>query len=89
MWHELVLNGVGGRTIAEAKERISLAEFNRWVEYFQRRGSMSTPNRLESGFALIASLICRATGNESSPEDFMPHREEPELTLEQAMREWK
>lgn len=57
MWHELVLHGIGGRTIAEAKERLSYAEALDWYEYIARRGSLNWGTRLEGGFALLAYFI--------------------------------
>lgn len=35
-----MLNGVGGSTIAEAKERLSYAEYRAWVAYLNKRGSL-------------------------------------------------
>lgn len=75
MWHELVLHGIGGRTIAEAKERLTHAEFLDWVAYLRKRGTLHVGMRLEVGFALIASLIARATGGDAEMLDFMPHAE--------------
>lgn len=77
LWHELVLNGVGGRTVAEAKERMQYAEFIDWLAYRRMRGSLHVGTRLESGVALLASLISRACGGNASQLDFMPHAEPP------------
>lgn len=35
VWHELVLNGIGGCTIREAKERIDYDEYRAWVAYLK------------------------------------------------------
>jgi hypothetical protein len=75
LWHELVLSGVGGRTVAEAKERVQYAEFMDWVISRRMRGSFHVGTRLESGVALLASLISRACGGNASQLDFMPHAE--------------
>lgn len=85
LWHELVLAGVGGRTVAEARERMQYTEFLDWLAYRRMRGSLSMPNRLESGFALIASLISRACGGNASPADFMPHMDQPDASLSDVM----
>ena len=37
MWHELVLCGIGGRTIAEAQQRLSYTEFFAWVRYRRKQ----------------------------------------------------
>jgi hypothetical protein len=68
-----VLNGIGGRTIAEAKERMSYAEAQDWAEYIERRGSINLGKRMEYGFALVGMLISRATGGKATMKDFMPH----------------
>ena len=73
MWHELVLHGIGGRTIAEAKERLTHDEFTSWVAYRRERGTLHVGMSLEAGFALIASMIARATGGTAEMRDFMPH----------------
>jgi hypothetical protein len=72
-----VLAGVGGRTVAEAKERLQHAEFMDWISYRRMRGSLNMSTRLESGVALLASLISRACGGSASQLDFMPHAEPP------------
>lgn len=77
LWHELVLAGVGGRTVAEAKECLQYAEFMDWLTYRRMRGSLNVGTRLESGVALLASLISRACGGDASQLDFMPHAEPP------------
>lgn len=86
VWHELVLAGVGGRTIEEAKERMSFAEFNQWMKYRRLRGSFFVGNRLESGFALIAWMIHRAFGGTKEMSAFMPHWHRPEQSIEDVMK---
>src|SRR5690625_65472 len=41
LWHELVLSGVGGRTVAEAKERLSFVEFMSWQRYIRSPGTLN------------------------------------------------
>ncbi|WP_328310531.1 phage tail assembly protein T [Pseudomonas guariconensis] len=90
MWHELVLCGIGGRTIAEAKERLSFPEFRAWVKYRKLRGSLHLGMRVERGAALLATLYANAHTKEGgfTLYDFMPHEAEPALTLEQAIKSW-
>lgn len=57
MWHELVLHGIGGRTIAEAKRTLSWVEAQQHLAYIRRRGSLNLGTRIEAGFALLAWLI--------------------------------
>lgn len=86
------MNGIGGRTLAEAKERLSYSEFLTWLAFRQQRGSLHSGMRMERGFALLASLYVNAHKSKHSPSakltDFMPHFEEPAVSLEEAMESW-
>ena len=86
MWHELVLHGVGGATIEQAKQQMTYAEFQDWVKFRNMRGSLFTGNRLESGFALMAYMISRATGNKHEIVDFMPHADRDASDLTSVMK---
>lgn len=89
-WCELVLNGIGGRTIAEAKERISYLEYLQWIRFRNKRGSLNSGFRVE----LAAAEICALTANIHSKNpvhkqhDFAPHMDEPAITLDEAMKLW-
>jgi len=86
-----VLNGIGGKTILEAKRNLTPAEFHSWVTFFNQYGSINTNRRLEYGFAMIAMQINNAMGGNKTMRDYMPHyqSEETNLTFEQAMEAWK
>lgn len=75
-----MLNGVGGRTVAEAKERLSYVEANQWAAYLNQRGSINQGLRIEAGFALLAMILSRVNGGKAEVSDFMPHfdKQEPE-----------
>lgn len=79
-------NGIGGRTVAEAKDRLSHAEALDWADYVERRGTLNLGLRLEAGFALIAWTINRALGGKAEMHDFMPHFDEPEADLSDVMK---
>jgi hypothetical protein len=81
-----VLNGVGGRTIEEAKERLSYVEAQQWAAYMQRRGSLNVGTRLEWGFALIAAAINNGLGGNATQRQFMPHADEAEGSLGDVMK---
>ncbi|MCG7754907.1 phage tail assembly protein T, partial [Flavihumibacter cheonanensis] len=85
-WHDLVLNGIGGRTVEEAKERMSYAEAQQWSAYMQRRGSLHVGMRLEWGFALIAAAINNALGGNATQQQFMPHAEQSGGSLGDVMK---
>jgi hypothetical protein len=92
MWHELVLCGVGGRTIAEAKERMPYAEFLQWIQYRNRRGTLNIGFRVEQRTAVIAAMYANAhrsaSTNAYTADDFTPHADVVEVTLEEAMANW-
>lgn len=96
MWHELVLHGIGGRTILEAKNRLTYAEAMDWYAYLRRRGSLNLGNRLEHGFAMLATVMSRIHGGEVEMEAFMPYEsalaqaEEDAngISIEKAMATW-
>jgi hypothetical protein len=84
------MSGVGGKTIDKAKRSMSYAEFLTWSAYRNKRGSLNTGVRVEQAAAMLAALY--ASGKTKKPlniYDFMPHFEEPPMTLEQMMREIK
>jgi hypothetical protein len=84
------LNGVGGRTIAEAQERISYPEFIAWARYRAKRGSLHPGMRIERGAALLASLYANSHSKQGgySLTDFAPYHDEPVVSLDQAMESW-
>ena len=91
MWHELVLNGVGGCTILEAQSRIGYAEFVSWVAYRRKRGSLNLGMRVERGSALLATLYANSKSKNGGYRvyDFCQHDDEPPINLDRAMEDWK
>lgn len=88
-----MLNGIGGRTIAEAKQRLTYHEALDWFAFIRKRGTLNVGMRLEALFAQQSVLICSAAGikkqggGQFSMTDFMPHADEPdELSIEDAMK---
>jgi hypothetical protein len=80
-----VLAGVGGCTVAEAKERLTYEEALAWSAYMRKRGSLNVGMRLEHGFALLAAMINNALGGRAELRDFMPHAEPKQGTIEDVM----
>lgn len=73
-----MLHGIGGRTIAEAKERLTNDEFVSWLAYIRKRGTLNWGMRLEVGFGQLLALVTSGLGGDASPADYMPHlRPEP------------
>lgn len=86
------MNGIGGRTIAEAQERMSLREFQVWVKYRNKYGQLNVMMRTEWGASLVASVLANSNKAKSTPpfkvSDFAPHINEAPLSLEEAMKSW-
>lgn len=81
-----MLNGVGGRTVEEARERLSYAEAVDWADYMRKRGSLNLGLRLEAGFALIAAAINNGLGGHAVPSDFMPHIDQADASIADVMK---
>lgn len=81
------MNGIGGRTIAQAQEALSYPEFMTWMKYRNQRGSLNVGMRVERGSALLATLYANThRGKDAQPyqlHEFAPHHDKPELTLEE------
>lgn len=86
------MNGIGGRTIAEAQERMSLREFQIWVKYRNKYGQLNSMMRTEWGASLVASVLANINKSKNSPpfkiSDFAPHINEVSVSLEEAMKTW-
>lgn len=83
----MVLNGVGGRTIAEAKMNMTNSEVSKWVAFRNKRGSFFTGRRIEQGFGnLIATYLGSKGAKDVKAQSFMPHEDQPkEMSLEEYM----
>lgn len=80
-----MLAGVGGRTIAEAKENLTVDEFLAWREYQRRRGTLNVGLRVEAMVAQLLFLativhkLKRADGGAFALRDFYIHARADEL----------
>lgn len=88
----MVLNGVGGKTIAEAKEAMTYDEAMAWYAYRKKTGPFNPASRIEWSLAQLSYLVAIAAGMKKKGggdfelTDFVPYHETPELTLEDAMK---
>lgn len=86
------MNGIGGRTVAEARQRMSYAEFLSWVAFRDKRGSLNGGLRVEEAVARLMALTINIHAGKNGPGyrmyDFAPHIEEPPISIEQAMEAW-
>ena len=70
----MVLAGIGGRTIAEAKAAMTVAEATTWLAYRRRRGSFHTGLRIEENFAHLLAMLHNMVAEEKVTVDsYMPH----------------
>ncbi|WP_336623914.1 phage tail protein, partial [Klebsiella pneumoniae] len=51
------MNGIGGRTIAEAQVRMSIREFHVWVKYRNKYGQLNVMIRSEWWASMVASVL--------------------------------
>tara|TARA_A100000171_G_scaffold32628_1_gene30990 strand:+ start:231 stop:491 length:261 start_codon:yes stop_codon:yes gene_type:complete len=86
-----VLAGVGGRTIAEAKQALSYREVQQWMAYMRKRGTLAMQRRMEWPFALLAMYLNRLGGGQADMADFMPYAsaDDQEISLNEAMERWQ
>lgn len=71
-----MLNGIGGRTIAEAKANLTYNEALSWMAYLEQSGTANLGLRMERGFALLATILNNMHGGKANFEDFLPKRGE-------------
>ncbi|WP_217476616.1 DUF3102 domain-containing protein [Stutzerimonas stutzeri] len=78
------MNGIGGRTIAEAQANLNHSEFLTWMKYRQKRGSLNLGMRIERGSALLAALYANSKSKNGGYQlhEFAPYHDQPVLTLE-------
>lgn len=74
------MNGIGGRTVAEAKRRMSHVEFLAWLAFFRKKGSLHFGHRLDLAVARLCSIL--GAHGKLPPSDFMPQYEEEEASLD-------
>lgn len=79
MLFELALAGIGGNTIYQVKNNLTMLEINQWAEYRQRRGSLNIGRRVEQASAnIIAMNINKGLKHENwvEPLEFMPNEDD-------------
>lgn len=68
--------GVGGKTIHEARQNISINEMNFWMDYRNRFGSLNVGRRVEQAvgkLSFLFAMVNSSKNNQPKIEDFMPH----------------
>jgi len=85
-WAELVMNGIGGSTVAEAKRRLSLSEVNFWQRVIDEHGTLHLGRRIEIAKMTISDATMRAAGWRTNPYMFTIFEQEPVVNSEQLKR---
>ena len=87
-----MLNGIGGATIAEAKECLSAREVSLWAAYRERHGGLNPMTRADWNAGLLASIYANSKRKPSAPAfqvtDFLRHQKAEPIALEEAMASW-
>lgn len=90
------MHGIGGRTIREAKEVVTLQEAHDWVSYIRMRGPLDLGTRLEYMLAQLTVVIHHGLFKDSKAKiaDFLPVRgdrpdEQPDIRSVFAMLKTK
>ena len=81
-----MLAGIGGRTVEEAKQRMTYAEFRDWLRFREKVGPLNHLQRLDYATALLASVVNRSAGGKADPSDFLPEYDQTPATPEDFMR---
>lgn len=79
MLFELALAGIGGNTIHQVKNNLTMLEINQWAAYRSRRGSLNIGRRVEQAAAnIIAMNINKGLKTEDwvEPLEFMPNEDD-------------
>lgn len=79
----MVLAGIAGRTIEEAKENMPVEEIPVWRAYIQRNGPLSLQRRLDYATAQIAAILANQNRDPKKPplglKDFLLWRKDEEM----------
>ncbi|WP_219994901.1 hypothetical protein [Stenotrophomonas rhizophila] len=87
-----MLNGIGGATIAEAKECLSTREVSLWAAYRGRHGGLNPMARADWNTGVLASLFANSKRGKATPPfkvtDFIRYQDEQPISLDEAMASW-
>lgn len=69
------MHGIGGNTVQEAKERLTVTEVRRWAAYIAKYGTLNVSRRVAEGSGTVAFVTSKAFGGKGKLSDFIPHYE--------------
>ncbi|WP_422652877.1 phage tail assembly protein T [Arsukibacterium sp. UBA3155] len=81
---------MGGKTVAEAKERVSYQEYLSWLSFRRQHGPLAMQLRQERIAAAQMFQLSKLHGGKGQVDDFMiwTKPDEQEISLEQALEKW-
>lgn len=81
------MNGIGGRTIAEAQENMSINEFLLWQKFRNKRGSLHVGMRIEESVGqFLAMWVNSKTAKDAITryaQDYAPHMDPRIISAEE------
>lgn len=78
----MALNGIGGNSINEVKNNLTMVEVKQWAEYRYRRGSLNVGRRVEQAVANMMSIYINSNGGEIDALELMPHEDDVVMSFE-------
>lgn len=81
----MALAGIGGNTIHQVKNNLTMLEVKQWAEYRYRRGSLNVGRRVEQSVANMMAIhinMGRDAADCIEPLELMPHEDDVEVGFE-------
>lgn len=82
--------GIGGNSVNEVKNNLTLLEIKQWAEYRYRRGSLNIGRRVEQAAANMMSIYINSnckTEDAIDAIELMPHEDDVVLSFEEQIEE--
>lgn len=75
------MHGIGGNTVAQAKETLTVTEVRRWAAYVGRYGSLNVAKRVAESSGVVAFVVAKSMADPKRAgsiklEHFIPHYSE-------------
>ncbi len=84
------MNGIGGNTLHQVKQNLTLLEIKQWGEYRHRRGSLNIARRVEQAAANIMAFSYNNKVEKEhwiEPLELMPHEDDVVISFEEQLED--
>ena len=84
------MNGIGGNTIHQVKNNLTMIEVKQWAAYRYRRGSLNVGRRIEQAAANMMAIHLNCQREESDwvePLELMPHEDDVVIGFEDQIQD--